>query len=100
MAREARERGLDFLTVPENYYDDLLARFGLDADRLAHLSELDLLYDREAHGEFVHFYTGRSASLLRGRPAPRRLRRLRRPNAPVRLASQHSTQEMIMRGTR
>ena len=62
VARAARERGLDFLPVPENYYADLQARFGLDDDRLSELSELDLLYDRDGAGEFVHFYTGRSAT--------------------------------------
>jgi 4-hydroxyphenylpyruvate dioxygenase len=29
LAREARDRGLEFLTVPDNYYDDLVARFDL-----------------------------------------------------------------------
>ena len=57
VARAARERGLDFLPVPDNYYADLQARFGLDDGRLSELSELDLLYDRDGAGEFVHFYT-------------------------------------------
>ena len=56
-ARAARARGLDHLRVPGNYYDDLVARFGLDEDFLAELRALDLLYDRDAHGEFIHFYT-------------------------------------------
>ena len=30
-ARAARDRGLDFLQIPANYYEDLDARFGLDA---------------------------------------------------------------------
>lgn len=57
LARRARDRGLAFLPVPANYYDDLAARFGLDAERIAELRSLDLLYDRDAGGEFVHFYT-------------------------------------------
>ena len=57
LAREARDRGLEFLTVPDNYYDDLVARFDLAPETVAHLRELGLLYDREADGEFVHFYT-------------------------------------------
>ncbi len=32
-------------------------RFGVDADTVAELRELDLLYDRSPDGEFVHFYT-------------------------------------------
>ena len=37
-----------FLPVPDNYYDDLVARFDLDPDRVAELRELGLLYDRDA----------------------------------------------------
>jgi len=87
--------------VPENYYADLQARFGLDDGRLSELSELDLLYDRDGAGEFVHFYTRTFGNVFfevvernhgyDGYGAP---------NAPVRLASQHSSPKMIMRGTR
>ncbi|MGO1768666.1 MAG: bifunctional sugar phosphate isomerase/epimerase/4-hydroxyphenylpyruvate dioxygenase family protein [Microbacterium sp.] len=57
VARRARARGLPFLPVPANYYDDVAARFAIDPELLAALRELDLLYDRDAHGAFVHFYT-------------------------------------------
>jgi 4-hydroxyphenylpyruvate dioxygenase len=57
VARRAREHGLTFLPVPGNYYEDLAARFDLTTDRLAELRDLSLLYDRDQHGEFVHFYT-------------------------------------------
>jgi 4-hydroxyphenylpyruvate dioxygenase len=57
VARAARARGAEFLSVPDNYYDYLIGRFGLDEDVVAELNELDLLYDRDAHGEFVHFCT-------------------------------------------
>ena len=57
LARQARDRGLPLLPVPDNYSDDLAARFDLDPDRLRELRELGLLYDRDEHGEFVHFYT-------------------------------------------
>ncbi|WP_406032062.1 TIM barrel protein [Nocardioides sp. NBC_00163] len=53
----ARERGLRPLEVPGNYYDDLVARFGLPDDLVATLRELDLLYDRDADGEYLHCYT-------------------------------------------
>lgn len=56
-ARAAQRRGMAFLAVPSNYYDDLRARFGLDAELLAELEELNLLYDRDAEGSFIHFYT-------------------------------------------
>ena len=58
LAREARARGLRFLPVPDNYYDDLAARFDLEPGLLATLRDLGLLYDRDADGEFLHFYTG------------------------------------------
>ena len=57
LARAARDRGLEFLSVPDNYYDDLVARFDLAPETVAQLHELGLLYDREPGGEFVHFYT-------------------------------------------
>lgn len=57
VARRARERGIQHLRIPANYYDDIAARFDLPAEMLAALRELDLLYDRDAHGEFIHFYT-------------------------------------------
>ena len=57
LARAARDRGLDFLPIPDNYYDDLVARFDLDAERVSRLHDLGLLYDREGAAEFVHFYT-------------------------------------------
>jgi 4-hydroxyphenylpyruvate dioxygenase len=56
-ARAARSRGLNFLAVPDNYYDYVAGRFGVDADTVAELRELHLLYDRSAHGAFIHFYT-------------------------------------------
>jgi 4-hydroxyphenylpyruvate dioxygenase len=56
-AQHAKDRGLSFLPIPSNYYDDLDARFGLDPDLLNSLRTLNLLYDRDASGAFIHFYT-------------------------------------------
>ena len=94
VARAARERGLAFLPVPDNYYDDLQAKFALDADLLADLRELDLLYDRDADGEFIHFYTPTIGGVF--------LEFVERrggydgygaPNAPVRLSAQRQLTE-------
>ncbi|MBP1233466.1 4-hydroxyphenylpyruvate dioxygenase [Arthrobacter sp. PvP102] len=63
-ARAARDRGLDFLQIPANYYEDLDARFDLDPAFLATLRELNLLYDRDADGEFLHFYTATVGSVF------------------------------------
>ena len=57
LARAARARGLQFLPVPDNYYDYVAGRFGVDAETVAELREFSLLYDRSPDGEFVHFYT-------------------------------------------
>ncbi|MCX5395512.1 bifunctional sugar phosphate isomerase/epimerase/4-hydroxyphenylpyruvate dioxygenase family protein [Streptomyces sp. NBC_00102] len=45
------------LPIPDNYYDDLRARFDLGEERHQELRELGLLYDRDEHGEFLHLYT-------------------------------------------
>ena len=77
IAREALKRGLEFLTVPDNYYDDLVARFDLAPQTVAQLRELGLLYDREAGRRvraLLHRHGGRG--VLRGGPAERRLRRI------------------------
>jgi 4-hydroxyphenylpyruvate dioxygenase len=58
VARRARERGMEMLPVPGNYYDDLAARFDLEPAFLDELRALGVLYDRDASGgEFLHFYT-------------------------------------------
>ena len=89
LAERARERGLRFLPVPDNYYDDLDARFDLDPDVLSTIRSHGLLYDRDAGGDFLHFYTAtvgqvffevvERRSAYDGYGAP---------NAPVRLAAQ------------
>ncbi|WP_432261024.1 bifunctional sugar phosphate isomerase/epimerase/4-hydroxyphenylpyruvate dioxygenase family protein [Cupriavidus sp. TMH.W2] len=55
---EAIDRGrAAMLHVPDNYYDDVAARLALDDALLGRLQRLGLLYDRDAHGEFLHAYT-------------------------------------------
>jgi 4-hydroxyphenylpyruvate dioxygenase len=77
------------LEVPDNYYDDLDARYDLGAERLDELRRHNVLVDRTTDGEFLHAYT---------RPVGRLFFELveRRGgydgygagNAPVRLAAQ------------
>jgi 4-hydroxyphenylpyruvate dioxygenase len=57
VARAARAAGAPLLDVPENYYDDLDARLALPPELLEAMRELGVLYDRDAEGEFLHFYT-------------------------------------------
>jgi 4-hydroxyphenylpyruvate dioxygenase len=56
-ARALHERGAPLLTVSDNYYEDLDARFGLDAGLIDAMREFGILYDREKGGEFYHLYT-------------------------------------------
>ncbi|MDQ0823509.1 4-hydroxyphenylpyruvate dioxygenase [Arthrobacter sp. V4I6] len=89
-ARAARARGLEFLQIPENYYEDLDARFGLEPDFLATLRELNLLYDRDADGEFLHFYTATVGSVFFEMVERRgAYDGYGAPNAPVRHAVQY-----------
>ncbi|MEV5052447.1 sugar phosphate isomerase/epimerase and 4-hydroxyphenylpyruvate domain-containing protein [Arthrobacter sp. LAR12-1-1.1] len=89
-ARAARDRGLDFLRIPANYYEDLDARFELEPEFLATLRELNLLYDRDADGEFLHFYTATVGSVFFEMVERRgAYDGYGAPNAPVRHAVQY-----------
>ena len=50
-------RGANFLRIPDNYYDDVEAKYGLDAELMAALRDNQILYDREGDGEFFQIYT-------------------------------------------
>ena len=54
---QMRANGARFLPIPANYYDDLAARHGLEDALLEKLQALDLLYDRDEKGEFIHAFT-------------------------------------------
>jgi 4-hydroxyphenylpyruvate dioxygenase len=97
-ARAARDRGLDFLQIPANYYEDLDARFALEPDFLATLRELNLLYDRDADGEFLHFYTATVGSVFFEMVERRgAYDGYGAPNAPVRHAVQYDHLHQLTR---
>ena len=56
-AKAMRALGAPVLKIPGNYYDDLDARLSLPPELLASLREHSILYDRDEHGEFLHFFT-------------------------------------------
>jgi len=92
LARAARDRGLEFLQIPANYYEDLAARFSLEPGFLATLKELNLLYDRDASGEFLHFYTATVGSVFFEMVERRgSYDGYGAPNAPVRHAVQYDS---------
>jgi len=51
------EAGFDRLPIPANYYADLAARFDLSPDLAQSLEAGNLLYDRDAAGEFFQLYS-------------------------------------------
>jgi 4-hydroxyphenylpyruvate dioxygenase len=56
-ARQLRALQAPLLPIPANYYDDVQAKFDLDATLLQSLRELGILYDREpGGGEFFQLY--------------------------------------------
>jgi 4-hydroxyphenylpyruvate dioxygenase len=52
-----RARGVGFVPISPNYYDDLLARLDLDGERVDRMRELGIVYDSNASGEYLHAYT-------------------------------------------
>ena len=54
---QMRSRGASFLDIPDNYYDDVEAKYDLDAATMTALRENRILYDREGDGEFFQIYT-------------------------------------------
>lgn len=88
----ARARGLQVLRMPDNYYDDLAARFGLAPERVDDLRRLGLAYDRDADAEYLHCYT-RTVGEVFFEFVERRLGYdgFGAGTAPVRLAAQAAT---------
>lgn len=57
-AKLLAERGFEVLPISPNYYDDLAARFDFPAGLLDRLKAANILYDRDASGEFFQMYSG------------------------------------------
>lgn len=88
-ARRLRELGLATLPIPRNYYEDLEARFGLDAALLAELAEFNILYDRDTDGEYFQLVSRAFAKRFFFEIVERRgYRAFGAGNAPIRLAAQ------------
>lgn len=54
---KARASGVEFLSIPDNYYEDLGARYDLAPELIERMRALGVLYDRAKGGEFFHIYT-------------------------------------------
>ncbi|WP_194409592.1 bifunctional sugar phosphate isomerase/epimerase/4-hydroxyphenylpyruvate dioxygenase family protein [Microbacterium cremeum] len=99
LARAARGRGFRPLDIPANYYDDIEARYQIEPGLLAELRELNVMYDRDESGEFLHFYTHPIGTVFlevverRGGYAG-----YGALNAPVRLAAQYQHRRAARQG--
>lgn len=81
--------GFPTLRIPENYYPDLAARFGLGDTEIARLRAHNILYDRDNRGEFFQLYTGTLDGGLFFEIVQRRgYQGYGGPNAPFRIAAQ------------
>jgi 4-hydroxyphenylpyruvate dioxygenase len=91
-ARRLRGQGVALLEISENYYADLAARVDLEPELLRTMSELGVLYDRDGHGELLHFYTAMVGSRLFIEVVERRgaYEGYGAVNAPVRMAAQRA----------
>ena len=49
--------GVGFLDIPDNYYDDIEAKYDLAPELMAQLRANHILYDREGDGEFFQVST-------------------------------------------
>lgn len=52
-----RQRGVDFLYVPDNYYDDVLDRVGQIDEKIEDLKRLNILVDRDEDGYLLQIFT-------------------------------------------
>jgi len=54
---ELRRRGVEFLYVPDNYYDDLVERVGHINEDMETLKKLNILVDRDEEGYLLQLFT-------------------------------------------
>ncbi len=54
---QLRNRGVEFLYVPDNYYDNVLDRVGEIKEDLQRLKELNILVDRDDEGYLLQIFT-------------------------------------------
>lgn len=89
-----RVRGLPMLHIPDNYYDDLGARYPLDDELLEAMRVRDILYDQNEDGEFMHAYTETFMGRFFFEIVERRgnYAQFGVVNAPIRLAAQAGQQ--------
>jgi 3-dehydroshikimate dehydratase len=84
-----RAHGMQFLDIPDNYYDDLLAKYDLDPAMVDELRRNAILYDRDGDAEFFQIFTHQIADVFFFEILQRRrYGGYGAVNAPIRLAAQ------------
>jgi len=87
--KKLKANGVELLSMPENYYDDLEARTDLSTERLDVLRESGILYDKDESGEYLQAYTKSVNGLFFFEIVERRgYQGFGAVNAPIRLAAQ------------
>ncbi|HEY3403832.1 MAG TPA: 4-hydroxyphenylpyruvate dioxygenase [Ohtaekwangia sp.] len=54
---ELRKRGIEFLYVPDNYYDEVVERVGAIEEDMKELKKLNILIDRDEEGYLLQIFT-------------------------------------------
>jgi 4-hydroxyphenylpyruvate dioxygenase len=84
-----RGAGATFLTIPDNYYDEIDSRFEIGPDLLVSMKANGILYDRDGDGEFFQIYTHAFEERFFFEIVERRgYKGFGAPNAGIRLAAQ------------
>ncbi len=89
-ANQLHQNGFSILPQTDNYYADLAARFDLSDAFIARLKALNVLYDEDSSGQFLHFYSTTFGNGLFFEFVERQTgyEGFGAPNAPFRLAAQ------------
>ena len=88
-AQYLASKGVAPLAITSNYYDDIEARFGLDPALVDTMRQHNILYDRDAEGEYLQLYSTTFGQGLFFEIVERRgYTGYGAPNAPFRIAAQ------------
>jgi 4-hydroxyphenylpyruvate dioxygenase len=87
--KRLKANGVALLSVPENYYDDVESKTDLTTEQIDELRQHNLLYDRDANGEYLQAYTQTFEDRFFFEIVERRgYKGFGAGNAPIRLAAQ------------
>jgi 4-hydroxyphenylpyruvate dioxygenase len=88
-AAALKSAGVELLAIPENYYDDIEAKWDLAPGLSDRLRQANILYDREGDAEYLQLYTPSFEDRFFFEIVERRgYRGFGAANAPIRLAAQ------------